>query len=73
MTTSTVTIRLDSKLQRELDRLSRESGRSRSDLIRDAIRRQVALARFERARQALLLRAEAKGVVTDEDVFDLMA
>jgi metal-responsive CopG/Arc/MetJ family transcriptional regulator len=53
--------------------LSRESGRSRSDLIRDAIRRQVALARFERARKALLLRAEAKGVLTDEDVFDLMA
>jgi len=65
MAAGTITFRLDAKLYAELALLSRESGRSRGDLIRDAIRRQVALARFERARRALLRRAESKGAATD--------
>ena len=69
MKTSTVTIRLDSKLQRELSRLSRQLGRSRSDVVRDALRRQLALVRFEQARRGLLPLAEAQGYLTDEDVF----
>ena len=48
-------------------------GRSRSDLIRDALRRQLALVRFEQARRGLLPMAEAKGVLTDEDVFALVS
>jgi len=70
---STVTIRLDPKIQRELDRLSRQLGRSRSDIIRDALRRQVALLRFERTRRSLLPLAEAQGILTDEDVFRLVS
>ena len=69
MKTSTVTIRLDAKLERELTRLAKQLGRSRSDLVRDALRRQLALSRFEQARSALLPLAEAQGIVTDEDVF----
>lgn len=69
MKSATVTIRLDAKLERELTRLSRQLGRSRSDLVRDALRRQLALARFEQARRALLPLAEAQGFLTDEDVF----
>ena len=69
MKTSTVTIRLDPKLQRELARLSRQLGRSRSDVVRDALRRQLALVRFEQARRGLLPLAEAQGLLTDEDVF----
>ncbi len=69
MKTSTVTIRLDPKLQRELSRLSRQLGRSRSDVVRDALRRQLALVRFEQARRGLLPLAEAQGLLTDEDVF----
>lgn len=69
MKSASVTIRLDPKLQRDLDRLSRQLGRSRSDLVRDAVRRQLALLRFEQARRTLLPLAEAQGVLTDEDVF----
>ena len=70
---STVTIRLDTKMQRELDRLSRQLGRSRSDIVRDAVRRQVALLRFECSRRSLLPLAEAQGVLTDEDVFRIVS
>ena len=69
MKNASVTIRLDAKLQRDLDRLSRQLGRSRSDLVRDAVRRQLALLRFEQSRRTLLPLAEAQRVLTDEDVF----
>ena len=73
MKTATVTIRLDAKLQRDLDRLSRQLGRSRSDLVRDAVRRQIALLRFDQIRRTLLPLAEAQGILTDEDVFKLVS
>lgn len=66
---SAVTIRLDPDLQRQLDRLSRELGQSRSEVIRDALRRQLTLLRFEGARRRLMPLAEARGYLTDEDVF----
>jgi predicted transcriptional regulator len=69
MKTTTVTIRLDDRLQKELDRLCRQLGRTRSDVVRDALRRQLSLTRFERNRRRLLPYAEAAGYLTDEDVF----
>lgn len=73
MRTPTVTIRLDAELQRELDQLCRQLGRSRSDVVRDALRRQVSLLRFERSRRSLLPLAEAQGILTDEDVFTVVS
>ena len=64
-----MTIRLDAKIQRELDRLSRRLGCSRSDIVRDAVRRQVTLLRVEQSRRLLLPLAKAQGILTDEDVF----
>jgi predicted transcriptional regulator len=65
----TVTVRLDARLQRQLDRACRLLGRTRSDVVRDAVRRQLALLRFEQSRRSLLPYAEAAGYLTDEDVF----
>lgn len=73
MKNAAVTIRLDPKLQRQLDRLCRQLGRSRSDVVRDAVRRQVALLRFEQTRRSLLPLAEAQGILTDEDVFRIVS
>lgn len=73
MRTPTVTIRLDAELQRELDQLCQQLGRSRSDVVRDALRRQVSLLRFERSRRSLLPLAEAQGILTDEDVFTVVS
>lgn len=64
-----VTIRLDPKLQRELDRLCRELGRTKSDVVRDALRRQLAILRFEQTRGRLMPYLEARGYLRDEDVF----
>lgn len=69
MKSSTLTIRLDDQLERELDRACARTGRTRSDLARDALRRQLALIRFERLRKRVLPFAEAQGYLTDEDIF----
>jgi predicted transcriptional regulator len=64
-----VTIRLDPDLQRQLDRVSRRLGLTRSEVVRVALRRQLALLRYDAARERLMPLAEARGYVTDEDVF----
>jgi predicted transcriptional regulator len=65
---SILTIRLDKNLERLLARLSKRMGRTRSDLARDALRRQLALFQFEDLRRRVLPFAEARGYLTDEDV-----
>lgn len=69
MKTAALTIRLDPALERQLRRLARSTGRSRSDLARDALRRQLALAQFDELRHKIMPLAEARGYLTDEDVF----
>ena len=69
MKTSTVTIRLDPELEEELEQAAQRSGRSRSDVVRDALRRQLALNRFDELRRTIMPLAEARGYLTDEDVF----
>lgn len=64
-----VTIRLDEELAELLDRASRRTGKNRSEIVREALRRQVRLERFEDLRRRIMPFAEARGYLTDEDVF----
>ena len=66
---TTLTIRLDEELERWLDQLCRQTGRNRSEIARDALLRQLSLLRFEHLRRRVLPFAEARGYLTDEDVF----
>ena len=52
-----------------LDQVSLRAGRTRSDVIRDALRRQLSILMFEQLRKEVLPFAEAHGYLTDEDVF----
>ena len=73
MKLSTVTIRVDAKLDRELKRLSRSLKQSKSDIARDALKRQVALLRFRKTRQAVLSAIEAKAGILTEDIFNAVS
>ena len=64
-----LTIRLDPDLNRHLTDAARRSGRSRSEFVRDALSRQLALAQFENLRRRIMPLAEARGYLTDDDVF----
>ena len=69
MKTSALTIRLDPELERRVARAARRSGRTRSEFVRDALRRQLAVAQFEDLRRRIMPFAEARGYLTDEDIF----
>lgn len=70
---ATLTIRIDPQMARLLDELGRETNQSRSDIARDALRRQLRLARFDAARKRLMPLAEAQGILTDDDVFGIVS
>ncbi len=64
-----VTFRIDQRTERLLDRLCRDTGRGRSDLIREALQRQFSIMRFEGLRRATAPLAEARGWLTDDELF----
>lgn len=66
---NTITVRLPEKLQKELEKVVKTEKTSKSDIIRDAVARYLALKRFQRLRKRVLPFAEAQGLLTDEDVF----
>jgi len=68
MKATSLTVRLDRRLRQQLDRLCRQAGLSRSDIVRDALEHHLALARFERLRRQVMPFAEARGYLTDEDI-----
>ena len=69
MKTSTLTIRLVKDLDDLLTKASRQSGRNRSEIAREALRRQLRISQFEALRRRMMPFAEARGYLTDEDVF----
>jgi len=69
MKTKTVTIRLDETLEELLDDVCRATGQSRSAVVREALERQLSVRLFDEARRKLMPFAEAKGYLTDEDIF----
>jgi len=69
MKTNTLTIRLDKDLDDLLTKASRQSGRNRSEIAREALRRQLRISQFEAIRRRMMPFAEARGYLTDEDVF----
>ncbi len=69
MKTVTLTIRLDKDLNDLLAKASQRSGRNRSEIAREALRRQLRLNQFEELRKRIMPFAEARGFLTDEDIF----
>ena len=66
---NTLTVRLPADLKSELQKLSREQNKPISDIVRDSIRRFVAVEKFRTLRKKTLPFAEAQGFLTDEDIF----
>ena len=52
-----------------LARASRKTGKNRSEIAREALRRQLRMDQFEAIRKRTMPFAEARGFLTDEDVF----
>ena len=66
---NTLTIRLPEDLKDDLQKLSKEQSKPISDIVRESIRRYIAVEKFRALRKKVLPFAEAQGFLTDEDVF----
>lgn len=69
----TISIRMDSATNKMLENVLKKSGKKKSDFIREAIKRQIAIENFEQIRSGVLPFAEAQGLLTDEDVWNLIS
>ena len=65
----TLTIRIDDKLEADLERLARTQHRSKSEIAREMLRRHLLLRELDNIRRKLQPYAEAAGYLTDEDFF----
>lgn len=66
---TTLTIRIDKELEQLLEESSKKSGRSKSELVRQTLKRQLSIESFQELRKQLLPYGETQGWLTDEDVF----
>ena len=73
MKTTTLTIRIDPDLRKLLDKVCKQSGRTRSDVVRDSLKRQLSIIHFERLRRQVLPFAETRGYLMDEDVNEVLS
>jgi len=65
-----VTISLPQAVRWELDKVAKEEGISRSDVLRQSLEDFLFVRRFRQLRQRMMAAAQALGIFTDEDVFN---
>jgi len=65
-----VTISLPRSIRRELDKIAKEEGISRSDVLRQSLEDFLFVRRFRQLRQRMMAAAQTQGIFTDEDVFN---
>lgn len=63
------TISLPQGLSREIEKLTADEGITRSDVVRMAVSDYLYFRKFKKIRDRMMLKAQSKGVFTDEDVF----
>ena len=64
-----LSIRLTGQLDRDLARASRQQHRPASEIAREALRKYLSLEELRRIREQMRPYAEARGFLTDEDIF----
>ena len=70
---STINIRISDDLREQLDRFCAERDLPLSIVVRESIRRYLAIQELRALRDKLVPHAEAQGVFTDEDVFRIVS
>ncbi len=70
---TTLTILLPEQLRNDLKKLSQQEHKAVSDIVRESLRRHVAVQQFRSIRCRILPFAEAQGLVTDKDVFKALS
>lgn len=69
----TITVRIPDDLKESLHELSKTENKAISDIVRESLKRTLALYRFRQLRGITLPFAEAQGILSDEDVFRMIS
>lgn len=69
----TLTIRIPDDLREGLQELSRNENKPVSDIVRESLKRYLAIYRFRQLKNMTLSFAEAQGILSDEDVFSMIS
>ncbi len=64
-----LSVSLPEKMATELDKLARETGRNKSDIVKESLSVFLWETQFRRMKKRIAPRAKAAGIVTEEDVF----
>ena len=68
-----ISIRLPEDIRKKLKDISRDESRPVSDLVRDSLKKYIAIYRFRKLRETVLPFAESQGILTDEEVFKIIS
>ena len=66
---SVLSVSLPEKMAVELDVIAKETGRNKSDIVKESLGEFLWENRFRRMKNRLSPKAKAAGYVTDDDVF----
>ncbi|MDP3284407.1 MAG: ribbon-helix-helix protein, CopG family [Desulfobacterales bacterium] len=66
---SVLSISLPEKIAEELNAFASETGRNKSDVVKESLSIFLWENKFRKAQKMLFPRAKAAGIVTEEDVF----
>ena len=66
---SIVSVSMEPELKKRLDRLAKQSGTQRSEIVSQALRRYVVERELELLREQIVPYARKAGYYTDEDIF----
>jgi predicted transcriptional regulator len=70
---TTISIRIDASMDKLLESTAKRTGRPKSEFVREALRRQLAIDSFQQLRDKILPFAESQGLLTDEDIWQEMS
>jgi metal-responsive CopG/Arc/MetJ family transcriptional regulator len=66
---SVLSVSLPEKMAAELDAVAKETGRNKSDIVKESLGEFLWEKRFRRMKKRLGPKAKAAGYITDDDVF----
>jgi metal-responsive CopG/Arc/MetJ family transcriptional regulator len=66
----TITITLPKEIRLALDNVRRKEGISLNELISEAVKEYLFFRRLRLLRERMIVKAQAQGIYTDQDVFD---
>ncbi|MDO9578920.1 MAG: hypothetical protein Q7J16_13635 [Candidatus Cloacimonadales bacterium] len=67
-----ITIRIPQEMRKDLEEFSKSVDKPVSEIVRESLKKSLTIYRFRKLRNMVLPFAEAQGILTDEDVFEMM-